>query len=91
MNYVVAVTLFYYRDTTYCTSGLDSLARGEHGGRLGADGPSRGPAFFRRRLPGGLAGEQNEEEVSGLEEETAAGETDRDPEEAGLGLRGNRK
>lgn len=63
-------------------------ARGEHGRGLGEDAPSRGRGFFRRRLPGGLAGEQNEEEVSGLEEETAARETVGNSEEAGFGLNG---
>ena len=48
-------------------------ARGEHGRHLGEDAPGRRRGFLRRRLPGGLAGQQNEEEVSGLEEETAPG------------------
>lgn len=62
------------------------LARGEHGRSLRKDPSSRGGSFFRRRLPGGLAGEQNEEKVSGLEEKAAAGETIWDSEEAGFGL-----
>lgn len=65
--------------------------KGEHGRRLGEDATSRGRSFFRCRLPGGLAGKQNEEKVSGLEEETTARETVRDSEEAGFGLNGNEK
>lgn len=65
--------------------------RGEHGRGLGEDATSRGRGFLRCRLPGGLAGEQNEEEVSGLEEEAAARETDGDSEEAGFELNGNVK
>lgn len=64
-------------------------AGGEHGRRFREDTTSRGGGFFRCRLPGGLAGEQNEEKVSGLEEETAAREAVSDPEEAGFGLNGN--
>lgn len=63
------------------------LYRGEHGRRLGEDSPGRRRGVFRCRLPGGLAGEQDEEEVPGLEEETAAGQAVRDPEEAGPGLK----
>lgn len=63
-------------------------AGGEHGRRLGKDPSGRGARFFRRRLPGGLAGQQNEEKVPGLEEKTAAGETMGDAEEAGFVLMG---
>lgn len=66
-------------------------AGGEHGRGLGKDTTSGGGGFFRCRFPGGLAGEQNEEKVSGLEEETAARKAVRDPEEAGFGLNGNVK
>lgn len=66
-------------------------ARGEHGRRFRKDATSRGGGFFRCRFPGGLAGEQDEEKVSGLEKETAAREAVRDPEEAGFGLNGNVK
>lgn len=60
--------------------------RGEHGRRVGEDAPSRRRGFFRRRFPGGLAGQQNEAKVPGLEEETAAGQTVGDSEENRLGL-----
>lgn len=60
--------------------------RGEHGRHIGEDAPSRRRGFFRRRFPGGLAGQQDEAEVPGLEEETAAGQTVRDSEENRLGL-----
>lgn len=66
-------------------------ARGEHGRRLGEDATSRRRGLFRRRLPGGLAGQPNEEEVSGLEEEAAARQTVRNTEEAGLGVNGKVK
>lgn len=62
------------------------LAVGEHGRRLGKDPSSRSVGFFRRRLPGGLAGEQNEEKVPGLEEKAVAEETIWDSEEAGFVL-----
>lgn len=67
------------------------LAVSEHGRRLRKDPSSRRGSFIRRRLPGGLAGEQNEEKVPGLEEKAAAGETIRDSEEAGSGLMGKVK
>lgn len=51
------------------------LAVGEHGRRIRKDPSSRGGGFFRRRLPGRLAGEQNEEKVPRLEEKAAAGKT----------------
>lgn len=78
---------------TFCGSRecVHLSAGGEHGRRFREDTTSRGGGFFRCRFPGGLAGEQNEEEVFGLEEETAAREAVRDPEEAGFGLNGNVK
>lgn len=63
-------------------------AVGEHGRRLGKDSSSRGGSFFRRRLPCGLAGEQNEKKVPRLEEKAAAGEIIGDSEEAGFSLMG---
>lgn len=47
----------------------------QHGRSLRKDPQSGGGRFFRRRVPGGLAGEQNEEKVPGLEEKAAAAET----------------
>lgn len=67
------------------------LAVGEHGRHLWKDPSSRGGSFFRCRLPGGLAGEQNEEKVPGLEEKAVAGKTQWDSEEAGVGLMGKVK
>lgn len=66
-------------------------ARGEHGRNFGEDPTSGRRGLLRRRLCGGVAGEQNEETVSGLEEEAAASQTVRNSEEAGFGLNGNVK
>lgn len=63
--------------------------KGEHGRRLGEDTTGRRCGFFRCRLLGGVAGEQNEEKVSGLEEKTTPGKAIRNTEETGFGLNGN--
>lgn len=65
---------------------LHLSGRGEHGRHLGEDTPSRRRGFFRSRLSGGVAGQQNEKEVSGLEEKTTPRQTIGNTEEDRLVL-----
>ncbi|CAB1450177.1 unnamed protein product [Pleuronectes platessa] len=76
-----AVKLCYHIDR------LKQNRLGEYGSRLGQVAASGRGGVVRRRLRGGLAGQQDEEEVPGLEEEAAARPTVSDSEEAGSGLR----
>lgn len=68
--------------------GCASVIRGEHGRSLGEDAPGRSRALLRCGVCRGLAGQQDEEEVSGLEEEAATRQTIRDAEENRPGLKG---
>lgn len=64
-----------------CGALKSASVRGEHGRSLREDAAGRGGALLRCRVCCGLAGQQDEEEVSGLEEEAATRQTVRDTEE----------